>query len=47
MAGITSKPKITVETDSDEGPRAALASAISRLKKQSEKLRDEIKKEVK
>ena len=44
---ITSKPKITVETDGDEGPRSALASAVSRLKKASDKLKDEVKKEVK
>ena len=44
---ITSKPKMVVETDGDESPKAALASAISRLKKTSDKLRDEVKKEIK
>jgi len=44
---ITSKPKIILETDGDESPRVALTSAISRLKKISDKLSNEIKKEVK
>ena len=44
---ITSKPKMVVETDGDESPKAALASAISRLKKTSDKLKDEVKKEIK
>lgn len=39
---IISKPKIIVETDGNESPRAALSSAISRLKKISEKFKKEI-----
>ena len=44
---IVSKPKVIVETDGSESPRAALTSAISRLKKTSDRFRVEIKKEVK
>lgn len=43
---IINKPKIIVETDGDESPRSAITSAVSRLKKQSDKLGDYIKKEV-
>lgn len=43
---IINKPKIIVETDGEESPRSALTSAVSRLKKQSEKLRDYVKKEI-
>ena len=43
---ITSKPKIIVETDGSS-PRAALISAVGRLKKLNEKFKKEISKEVK
>jgi len=43
---IISQPKMILETDG-EAPRAALASAVSRLKKTSDKLKSDIKKEVK
>ena len=36
-----SKPKIIVETDGDESPKAAITSAVSRLKKTSEKFKKE------
>ncbi len=39
---IISKPKIIVETDGNESPRVAISSAISRLKKVSEKFKKEI-----
>ncbi|MAH33429.1 DNA-directed RNA polymerase subunit L [archaeon] len=39
---IISKPKVIVETDGSESPKAALSSAISRLKKTSEKFKKEI-----
>ena len=42
-----SKPKFIVETDGDESPKAALSGAVSRLKKLSEKFRNEIKENVK
>ncbi|MAE42435.1 DNA-directed RNA polymerase subunit L [Candidatus Woesearchaeota archaeon] len=44
---IASKPKIIVETDGSENPIAALTSAVTRLKRTSDKFRAEIKKEVK
>ena len=44
---IISKPKFTLETDGNEGPREALTSAVTRLKKTSEKIRKDIQKEVK
>lgn len=43
---IISKPKIIVETDGNESPRAALSSAISRLKKINEKFKKEIASSV-
>jgi len=43
---IVSKPKMTLETDGTD-PKAALSSAISRLKKLSDKFKSEVKKEVK
>ena len=36
-----SKPKIIVETDGDESPKAAITSAVTRLKKTSEKFKKE------
>ena len=43
---IISKPKFTLETDGNEAPRSALTSAVSRLKKTSEKFKKEIVREV-
>ena len=43
---IVSKPKFTLETDGSEAPRSALTSAVSRLKKTSEKFKKEIIREV-
>jgi len=37
-----SKPKFILETDGDESPKAALSSAISRLKKTSEKFKSQL-----
>jgi|TARA_Y100000310_G_C20599284_1_gene772148 DNA-directed RNA polymerase subunit L len=37
-----SNPKFILETDGDESPRAALTSAVGRLKKLSEKTKKEI-----
>ncbi|MFH0868258.1 MAG: DNA-directed RNA polymerase subunit L [Candidatus Woesearchaeota archaeon] len=37
-----SKPKFILETDGDEDPKAALTSAIGRLKKVSEKFKKEL-----
>ena len=37
-----SKPKFILETDGDESPRAAISSAVGRLKKISEKLKKEL-----
>jgi len=37
-----SKPKFILETDGDEAPKAALSSAVSRLKKLSEKFKKEL-----
>lgn len=42
-----SKPQIIVETDTDSDPRKALNAAVGRLKKFSEKFRNDFKKEVK
>jgi DNA-directed RNA polymerase subunit L len=42
-----SKPKFILETDGDESPKAAISSAVVRLKKLSDKLRKEIAKELK
>ena len=42
-----SKPKFILETDGDESPKAALNGAVNRLKKLSEKFRNEIKENVK
>ena len=36
-----SKPKIIVETNGDESPKAAITSAVTRLKKTSEKFKKE------
>jgi len=36
------KPKFILETDGDESPKAALTSAVGRLKKLSEKFKKEI-----
>ena len=44
---IVSKPKIILETDGNESPKSALTSAVTRLKKQSDKFRNDVKKEVK
>lgn len=37
-----SKPKFILETDGDESPKAALSSAVGRLKKLSEKFKKEL-----
>ena len=37
-----SKPKFILETDGDHSPRAALTSAVSRLKKLSEKFKSQL-----
>ena len=42
-----SKPKFILETDGDESPKAALNGAVSRLKRLSDKFRNEIKENVK
>ena len=42
-----SKPKIIVETNGDESPRNAIASAVSRLKKTSEKFKKEVMEGIK
>jgi DNA-directed RNA polymerase subunit L len=42
-----SKPTFIVETNGDENPKNALTSAVTRLKKISEKFSKEIKTEVK
>lgn len=42
-----SRPKFILETDGDESPKAALNGAVSRLKKLSEKFRNEIKENIK
>lgn len=42
-----SKPKFILETDGDESPKAALTAAVSRLKKLSEKFRNEVKENLK
>ena len=47
MHPTANKPKITVETDGSESPRAALTSDVSRLKKTSDKFRKEVAREVK
>lgn len=39
---IVSKPRVIVETDGDENPRAAIANAVGRLKKTSEKFKKEL-----
>jgi len=44
---LVSKPRMIVETDGDETPKAALLAAVQRLKKVSEKFRKEFSKEVK
>ena len=43
----TSNPKMIIETDSDVEPKKAIASAITRLKRTTEKFRKDIKEEVK
>jgi len=43
---IISKPKFVLETDGNSTPRAALLSAISRLKKASDKLKKDLAKEL-
>jgi DNA-directed RNA polymerase subunit L len=40
---IVSKPRLIVETDGVESPKAAVASAIGRVKNLNEKFRKEIK----
>ena len=42
-----SKPKFILETDGDESPKSALNAAVSRLKKLSDKFRNEVKENVK
>ena len=42
-----SKPKFILETDGDESPKSALTSAVTRLKKLSDKFRNEVKENVK
>lgn len=42
-----SKPKFILETDGDESPKAALNAAVSRLKKLSDKFRNEVKENIK
>ena len=37
-----SKPKFILETDGSESPKAALSSAVSRLKKTSEKFKSQL-----
>ena len=37
-----SKPKFILETDGDQSPKAALSSAVGRLKKLSEKFKKEM-----
>lgn len=44
---LVSKPRMIVETDGSETPKAALLAAVQRLKKVSEKFRKEFSKEVK
>ena len=39
---VISKPRVIVETDSEESARAAVTSAIGRLKKTSEKFKKEL-----
>jgi len=43
---IISKPKMILETDGKD-PREVLKSAVSRLKKESEKFKKEVAKEIK
>ena len=43
---IVSKPKMIVETDGSQSPRAALASAVSRLKKTNDRFKKEVSREV-
>ncbi len=43
----TSNPKMIVETDQDTEPRKAIQSAITRLKRTTEKFRKDFKEEVK
>jgi len=40
---IVSKPKIIIETEGDTSPRSAVTSAVTRLKKLSEKFKKEAK----
>ncbi len=42
-----SKPKMIIETDGSETPKAALLAAVQRLKNVSEKFKKEVSKEVK
>ena len=42
-----SNPKFILETDGDESPKAALTSAVNRLKKISDKFKKEVAREVK
>lgn len=44
---LVSNPKIVVETDGKESPRAALEKAAERLKKQSKEMKSGFVKEVK
>ena len=41
-----SNPKFILETDGNESPRAALASAVGRLKRLSDKFKKEVVKEI-
>ena len=43
----TGIPKIVVETDGNELPKKALQEAVKRLKKELEKFKTEVKKEIK
>ena len=42
-----SKPKFILETDGDESPKVALSSAVGRLKRLSDKFRNEVKENIK
>lgn len=44
---LVSKPRMIVETDTNETAKQALLSAVTRLKKTSEKFKKEFTKEVK
>jgi DNA-directed RNA polymerase subunit L len=44
---LISKPKFFLETDGDESPKSALSGAVTRLKKLTDKFRDQIKANIK